>query len=173
MIGQQSAEVADELPSAVLIGWERTPDADPGFGLLQLVDIALRALSPGVNDPTTAKHALGHVTSLLLQIADLGAGTIRITSDDQGDIRVQQHLPGLDELVRECCLPLARAGGHDPDVLLALLRLLHVVGQASPAHLRPGIDAVTGFVERTAARDLADPQDQQTLRTAIAAMRAS
>ena len=45
---------ATALLPAVHIGRERSMDEDPGFGIRQLVDMAERALSPGVNDPTTA-----------------------------------------------------------------------------------------------------------------------
>lgn len=172
VLGPGSADAVASLPPAVLIGHERTPDADPGFGLLQLVDIALRALSPGVNDPTTALHAVGHLTSLLLEVARQDPGTSRLTRDDRGQARVLQRIPSLAELVRGNCLPVARAGGGDPDVLLALVRLLHEVSQAAPAASQPGLASVARFVARTAARDLADPEDRESVRLALAALRA-
>ncbi|MDX2091547.1 MAG: DUF2254 domain-containing protein [Kofleriaceae bacterium] len=48
---------------------ERTPDQDPAFGFRQLVDIALRAVSPGINDPSTAVQALDHIHDLLRRLA--------------------------------------------------------------------------------------------------------
>ena len=47
---------------------ERSLLLDPGFGLRQLVDIAIRALSPAVNDPTTAVQVIDRVADLLGQI---------------------------------------------------------------------------------------------------------
>jgi uncharacterized membrane protein len=161
------------LPDAVLIGHERTPDADPGFGLLQLVDIALRALSPGVNDPTTARHAIGHLTSLLLEVAANGAQTVRCTMDHQGVGRVRQPLPGLDELVPDTCLPLARAGGRDPVVLIAILRLVGAVAAAAPDAQRAAVLDVGRYVERTATRELADPDDRAAVRRALVAARST
>ena len=54
------------LDAAVRIGFERTLEQDPGFGLRQLVDAACKALSPAVNDPYTAIQAIEHLSVLLL-----------------------------------------------------------------------------------------------------------
>jgi uncharacterized membrane protein len=59
----------DALRAAVLLGDERSLDQDVGFGLRQLVDIATRALSPGVNDPTTAVQVLDQLHDLVRRLA--------------------------------------------------------------------------------------------------------
>ncbi|MBA2694737.1 MAG: DUF2254 domain-containing protein [Actinobacteria bacterium] len=51
------------------VSWRRTTEQDPTFGLRQLVDIAERALSPGVNDPTTAVQVLNELHIVLTSIA--------------------------------------------------------------------------------------------------------
>ncbi|MBC7172070.1 MAG: DUF2254 domain-containing protein, partial [Polyangiaceae bacterium] len=66
--GQNEVEPS-EVRSFLGLGAERTPDQDPAFGLRQLVDIAERALSPGVNDPTTAVQALDQIHDLLRALA--------------------------------------------------------------------------------------------------------
>jgi uncharacterized membrane protein len=53
------------LADAVRLHFERLPERDVAYGLRKVVDIAVRALSPGVNDPTTAVHALSHASALL------------------------------------------------------------------------------------------------------------
>lgn len=58
----------DRLRGALSIEEERTIEQDPAFGFRQLVDIAVRALSPGVNDPTTAVQALDHLHDLLRRL---------------------------------------------------------------------------------------------------------
>ena len=71
-----------------MIGEERTIEQDPAFALRILVDIAIRALSPAVNDPTTAVQVLGAIEDLLLLIgeSDLrGRGELR---DGDGTLRV-------------------------------------------------------------------------------------
>src|SRR5205814_6517228 len=63
--------------AAIVIGDERTFEQDPKYALRLLVDIAIRALSPAINDPTTAVQALDQISDLLLQLArrklELGA----------------------------------------------------------------------------------------------------
>ncbi len=60
---------AERVLAAVRIGRDRTLEQDVAFGFRQLVDIADRALSPGVNDPTTAVQALDELHDLLRRLA--------------------------------------------------------------------------------------------------------
>lgn len=66
---QAAAPLAAELQSTVDIGTERTLFEDALFGVRQLVDIALKAISPAVNDPTTAVNCLDYLTNILVQAA--------------------------------------------------------------------------------------------------------
>jgi uncharacterized membrane protein len=61
--------VAAMLDRAVRIGFERTLEQDPGFGLRQLTDIGCKALSPGINDPYTAVQAIEHLAVLFAALA--------------------------------------------------------------------------------------------------------
>jgi uncharacterized membrane protein len=86
------------LRHAISVGVERTYHQDLGFGLRQLSDIALRALSPAVNDPTTAVQALDRVVQLLAALSrrPLDAALHR---DRAGAVRLVQPVPGWTELV--------------------------------------------------------------------------
>lgn len=48
----------------------RTIEQDPGFGIRQIVDIALKAISPGINDVTTAAMCIDRLTEILVRLAD-------------------------------------------------------------------------------------------------------
>jgi uncharacterized membrane protein len=77
-----------ELTDMVALGIERTIEQDAGFAVRVMVDVAIRALSPAVNDPTTAVQVLNHLGELLRVIgaSDLAAqGELR---DDRGALRV-------------------------------------------------------------------------------------
>jgi uncharacterized membrane protein len=144
--------------TAVLVGYERTPDEDPGFGLVQLVDIALRALSPSVNDPTTAVHALGHLASLLGEIATRASGPVRRT-EAGSTLRVVEPVPALATLVADSVRPVARASGENLPVLLALLDLLaHVAGR--DARAAGAVSAEVDYVTRRAQASLTDDDDR-------------
>ena len=75
--GQFGDRAAEELEGMIALGEERTFDQDPAFALRMMVDIANRALSPAVNDPTTAVQVLDHIGEVLGLIGrtDLDART--------------------------------------------------------------------------------------------------
>ncbi len=76
-------EIDEELlRAAVHLGRERSMEQDIGFGLRQLVDIAERALSPGVNDPTTAVQALDHLHDIVRLLASRPLAPRQRTADD-------------------------------------------------------------------------------------------
>lgn len=87
-LSEEDASVLQEqLREAMGMGFERTSEHDVAFGLRQVADVAVKALSPGINDPTTAVHALNHAAALLcdLVMRDMGAEGV---SDEIGDVRV-------------------------------------------------------------------------------------
>ena len=61
---------ADEVRASFALGRSRTPNQDAVFAFLQLAEIAVRALSPGVNDPFTAMMCIDRITSALVQLAN-------------------------------------------------------------------------------------------------------
>jgi uncharacterized membrane protein len=92
----------------VSVGVERTFHQDLGFGLRQLSDIALRALSPAVNDPTTAVQCLDRIVGFLAALADRPLGAVH-HRDGSGAVRLVQDVPGWADLVD---LGLTEIRGH-------------------------------------------------------------
>ncbi|MZE73265.1 DUF2254 domain-containing protein [Streptomyces sp. SID5789] len=80
------------------VGVERTFHQDPAFGLRQLSDIGLRALSPAVNDPTTAVQALDRVVQILAALSRRPLDAV-VHRDRRGAARLVQSVPGWTELV--------------------------------------------------------------------------
>ena len=111
------------INAAVIAGGERTHVQDVAFGLRQLVDVAVRALSPGINDPTTAVHIIGHLSVLLCQLADRSPGPAQVT-DEADRIRVVIALPDLADLLGLCLDQPRHYGASDPAVAERLLYLL-------------------------------------------------
>lgn len=66
---ERASSLCSSLQVAHTIGSFRTVEHDPAFGVRQLVDIALRALSPGINDTTTAVMVVDRITQVLLWVA--------------------------------------------------------------------------------------------------------
>ena len=85
--------------SALVLSRERDLAQDPAFGFRQLVDIAERSLSPGVNDPTTATQCLDHIHALLRQLAPRPI-TARTCVSDDGFLLALAHQPSWEDYVR-------------------------------------------------------------------------
>jgi uncharacterized membrane protein len=115
--------LADGLEAAVDLGPERTEEQDVAFGFRQLVDIAVKAISPAVNDPTTAAESLGYCADLLVLLQSRRLGP-QVKRDDDGSPRVV--LPDRDHryYLDLACAQVRRFGSSEPTVLTALLRLL-------------------------------------------------
>ncbi len=78
-----------DLRGMFALGDERTIEQDPAFALRIMVDIAIKALSAAINDPTTAVQVIDHLTELLRLIgATPLAGRSRIIRDETGEVRI-------------------------------------------------------------------------------------
>ena len=91
--------VSDEqLEHAVAIGPERTMEQDPEFAFRIIVDIAAKALSPAINDPTTAVLALDQIHRLLREVAGRQLDKGRVC-DAAGKLRLAYRTPDWDDFV--------------------------------------------------------------------------
>lgn len=116
-------ELTEAVNAAVAVGFERTYVQDVGFGFRQLVDVAARALSPGINDPTTAVHVVGHLSVLLCRLAERNLGAEHLTDED-GQVRVVIMLPELRDFLELGMNQIRRYGAADQAVAERLLDLL-------------------------------------------------
>src|SRR4030095_12794112 len=78
VLGSDRPVPSDDLLDAIELGDERTFEQDPKYAIRLLVDIAIRALSPAINDPTTAVQALDQIEDLLTRLghSQLDVGTV-------------------------------------------------------------------------------------------------
>lgn len=121
--GERSEGGFADVARGVRIGQTRTIAQDPGFGIRQLVDIALRALSPGINDPTTAADVVHHLVAPL-RPAVLGDPRRRVITGFEGRRVVLYQEPDQDDLVREAFTEIRLASGRHPIVGRALMEAL-------------------------------------------------
>lgn len=115
---------------AVVTGSSRTADQDVGYGVRQLADVALRALSPGINDPTTAQDALFHLGSVLRAALE---HTPPPLATPMGDGRVLLRPERLDHalLVDLAFDEVRLAAVGLPTVCIYLLELLQLLEQVA------------------------------------------
>lgn len=115
--------LSNRVRAAVRTSDERTTVEDVTFGLQQLTDVAVRALSPSLNDPTTAIHTLGHSSALLCELVQRRLGP-EIITDDRGVLRVAIRRPDLTELLDLAVSQPRRYGASDSCLLSRVFELL-------------------------------------------------
>ncbi|MDP3619237.1 MAG: DUF2254 domain-containing protein [Ramlibacter sp.] len=104
-----------KLRGSVLLGLQRTTDQDAAFGFEQLVDVALKALSPGINDPTTACMCVDRLGDLLGRVACRRLPQANRFED--GQLRVIAPAPGFAELLTLSLRPVLHHLRGDMQVL--------------------------------------------------------
>ena len=127
-------ESADEqmtaaLRGAVTVGDQRTVEQDVAFGLRQIVDIALKALSPGINDPTTATMCLDHLAALLVKLA--GRKFPVRQHYEEGALRLVAERPTFVSLLALAVEEIRLAARDHPVVLCKLVDVLVRVADAT------------------------------------------
>jgi uncharacterized membrane protein len=177
---------ADKLTAAlnaeVRVGFERTLEQDPGFGLSQLIDPACKALSPAVNDPYTAIQAIEHLAVLFAALAarPLGNQVLRAPDGVHGAVM----LPGWSfaGLLGSTVGLIRRYGASEPTVVQALLRFLSsTLAATGPDPQRwAAIEAEARLLVADAERAVPQPADltmvqveADRLRRALATLRRS
>lgn len=128
----------DAVRAAVGFGGERTMEEDPGFGFRQLVDIATRALSPGINDPTTAVTVVARLHDLLRSIAGRLIPGPR-WNDDGGSLRVVLPVRDWPDYLDLACREIREYGAGSSQVMVALRRMLDDLESVAPEPRRAAV----------------------------------
>ncbi len=126
------------VTGAVLLGKDRTMEQDLSFGLRQLVDIAERALSPGINDPTTAVQALDELHDLLRRLVSrhLPDGLHR---DEDGTLRLVMPPASFPDLLALALDEIEQYGHDSLQVQGRIDELLTDLAEAALPEHRPAV----------------------------------
>ncbi len=133
--------------AATRAGRERTFEQDPLFALRVLADIALRALSPAVNDPTTAVQALDAIDSLLRPLAtrDLDIGRIW---DEHGSLRVVVPMPVWEDFIAVALDELIPFSGSSVHVRRRVRRVVEELTERAPPERHAALQARLAWLDR-------------------------
>lgn len=149
-----------DVGDALVFEDERTMQQDVRFGFHLLSDVALRALSPGINDPTTAVYAVNKIGDLLCRlVVRRFADAVRA----HPNVRVVARRPSFDEILRVAVEPVVVFGAADARVLHAVLDALDAVEaratgvRVTSAHeLRAAVAAAARGADRWTSRQRAE-----------------
>lgn len=152
-----------ELLAAFDVGPERTMFQDVGFGFRQLVDIAEKALSPAVNDPTTAVQVLDRLTDFLLQVARRPIPT-GVTRDRQGVPRVVHAVVSWDGFVDLAFDEIRDYGSSSLQVVRRLRAALDDLIAVVPPDRIPALERQQFLLDRSLGEAFTDTDERRFAR---------
>ena len=157
----QGGQAVDErlLRQSVGFGPERTPEQDPAFAFRIIVDIASKALSPAINDPTTAVLAIDQIHHLLRQVGGrhLDTGQER---DATGRIRLVYRTPDWEDFVHLAVTEIRHFGGESIQVARRLRAMLENLIQTLPEERGTLLRQELNLLHRSAERFFSEPEDR-------------
>jgi uncharacterized membrane protein len=148
----------------VHLGGDRTFEQDPKYAIRLLVDIAIKALSPAINDPTTAVQALDQIEDLLLRLGRrrLEIGAFR---DPEGNLRLLIVFPTWEDFLRLAFDEIRFYGAGSVQVMrrmrAALSELIAILPEERHHALRYWQQRLQSTIERSSG-DTEDKLDAST-----------
>ena len=166
----RAERVARELARSHATGPYRTLAQDVSFGLDQLVEIGLRALSPAVNDTFTAMTCIDWIGDSLCKVTGNWQPT-HVYSDTAGRVRVITREPTYQRLVQRSFEKIRQAGRGMPAIMIRQLDALAKIMEraVAPADRQLLLDQAA-MIERQCAASVAEESDQADVRSAYQAV---
>jgi len=154
------ASTIDEhkLRATAAFGPERTMEQDPTFAFRIIVDISLRALSPAINDPTTAVLAIDQLHRLLRMVGNRHLRADEI-SDPSGQLRVIFRTPNWEDFVHLGLNEIRRCGSHNMQIARRLRAMIVNLMQTLPPHRHAALQQELGLLDREIERHFSLPED--------------
>lgn len=147
-----------KLHATVAFGSERTMEQDPIFAFRILVDIALKALSPAINDPTTAVLAIDQVHRLLRAV-----GKRRVHGDDlfdtSGRRRVVYRTPDWQDYVHLAFTEIRACGAGNVQIARRLRAMLENLFMVLPSHRHAALEDERRRLDQALEAAYANPED--------------
>ena len=161
MHGGNGKVLLKDLMQAVHLGTERTFTQDPKYSIRLLVDIAIKALSPAINDPTTAVQAIDQIEDLLRRISrcDLQARHLRGT---RGALRVIVPMPTWDDYLALAFDEIRQFGASSVQIMRRLRAALIGLQEATAGSRATAIHRYLEHLDWAIERAQLDPRDKQT-----------
>jgi len=154
-----AASIDDEmLRSAVAFGPERTMEQDPTFAFRIVIDIALKALSPAINDPTTAVIAIDQLHRLLRKAGKLNLRTDEIL-DKSGKLLVIFRTPNWEDFVHLAFTEIRHCGAQNMQIARRLRAMIENLIETLPKHRHPALQRELDLLDHEIEKYFRYPED--------------
>ena len=159
-------EAIAELNALHIIGRHRTVAQDASWGIRQIVDIALKALSSGINDATTAVMGVDYLGAILARLASRQLPASHRL--DQGELRVIARGPSFPSLLAEAFDQIRQNAAGNVAVLTRMLEALETIaGQTANLRRRQALRQQAELIAAQAERTIASPHDRGRVEAAM------
>ena len=152
-----------DLRSAVAFGLERTMEQDPTFAYRIVVDIALKALSPAINDPTTAVIAIDQLHRLLRQAGNRNLRTDEILAKS-GQLLVLFRTPNWEDFVHLAFTEIRQCGAQNMQIARRLRAMIDNLIETLPKHRHAVLLEELKLLDRDVERHFVHPEDRALAR---------
>ena len=151
------------LRGAVALGSERTIEQDPTFAFRILVDIAIKALSAAINDPTTAITAIDQLHRLLrlVGLRELRGEEIL---DAAGELRLIFRTPNWEDFVHLTCIEIRHCGAGSVQIMRRMRSMLENLMHTLPQHRHAELRQQLELLDRTIEEHYTFPEDMAIAR---------
>jgi len=157
-----TASMGDELEGCLQLSGERTSIQDLETSIRQLVEVALRALSPSISDPFTAMAVIDRLTISLAKIMRRGMPQC-VWTDDDGKVRLVAPRSTFADILQEAFRQIRQQAHDQPAVLIRLVESLgQLLAQAKSAQ-EPPLRKEIELVLATGRKNIAQEEDFETL----------
>ena len=154
----------DTLHHMIAFGPERTLEQDPAFAFRIIVDIAARALSPAINDPTTAVLALDQLHRLLRYVGQKQLDLGRV-SDGQGKLQLLYPTPQWEDFVMLAVSEIRLFGAGSLQIPRRLQAMLEHLIAVLPAARTPALRQELALLHRAVDRAYPEAEDRRRAKT--------
>jgi uncharacterized membrane protein len=163
-------ELIAALQAAYSISRNRSLPQDTAFGIRQIVDMSLRALSPGINDTTTAVMCVDYLTAILARLAPRNIPASH--RYEEGELRVIAIRQTFASLVAESFDQIRGSAIGNVGIMLRMLGALQTIGSltASPSRRRTLLEQVECIAE-LAERTIESPHDRARCKSRLVSVR--
>ncbi|WP_404459886.1 DUF2254 domain-containing protein [Sutcliffiella horikoshii] len=147
-----------DLTTFIEVGEERTPLQDGEFALQKLAEVALRAISPGINDPNTANNCIRYMSRLLMEFGEVDADAITYLDEDK-EKRVTIPQRNFEEILYTGFYQIRIYGERDISVVLTTLECLILIAEGSNQEIKEKVKNMWGFLVDSIKEDYFEPLD--------------
>ena len=147
---EDKEEIIDKIKKLIIIGKRKTEEQDFSYTIQKIVEVSLRAISPGINDPNTAIHCVRIIGVLLGMLANINDGFIVVNEDKESEGLVLLEAYSFKMVLHDAFTQIVHYGYGDITVIIAVMRALKYISIKSKKSNKKIVKEYIEYVYRKA-----------------------